>query len=265
MTMRFSIVLSLVAVAATAHAPAAHAGSRAPLLRAQSAPATQTPQPEVRLDRGSVFDRLLAPREAGPTAGAPASKAKDLALGAESYKRGLVFVQQGAWKEAEQALRAAEKRDGNNLEYQLSTAFVYLKLHRPDDAMRRYQRIYKTDPTHLRALVGMAATYDEMQFYRDEIGFWMRYVKMDLSPAQREEGERMLRSAQDLFVQRWEIAENPRGGATKSSWGCRRSSSSRRPASRSSRTRSSRGTSRTSARISSCTPRGSRPSTSCLC
>ena len=167
----------------------------------------------MRVDRTAVFDRLLAPREAGPTPGAPANRAKSLAEGADAYKRGLVFVLQGAWKEAEQALRTAEKRDDDNLEYQLSTAFVYLKLHRPDDAMKRYERIYKKDPTHVRALVGMAATYDERQHYADEVRMWMRYVKMDLAADQREEAMRMLRAAQDLFVERWEIAENPRGGA----------------------------------------------------
>jgi beta-barrel assembly-enhancing protease len=214
MTMRCSLVLAVAVVVGTAPAPAAEAGVRAPQMKAQGASATPAaPAEVVRLDRASVFDRLLAPREAGPTPGAPANKAKSLAEGADAYTRGLVFVQQGAWKEAEQALRTAEKRDGDNLEYQLSTAFVYLKLHRPDDAMNRYQRIYKKDPGHLRALVGMAATYDELQHYRDEVGAWMRYVKMDLPAAQREEGQRMLRSAQDLFVERWEIEENPRGGA----------------------------------------------------
>ena len=222
MRIRFSIILPLVAVAVTALAPAADAGWRASQARAARPAASPAPQPEVvSVDRGSVFDRLLMPREAGPTAGpaagasasAAARKAKDLAEGAESYRRGLVFVQQGAWKEAEQALRNAEKKDENNVEYQLSTAFVYLKLHRPDDAMKRYERIYKKDPTHVRALIGMAGTHEEMQHYRDEVGVWMRYVKMDLPAAQREEGMRMLRSTQDLFVQRWEIAENPRGGA----------------------------------------------------
>ena len=217
------VVAPLVVLALMSPRPAQGAGPLAPPVQAQPKPAARPAQPApapapaapevVRLNRASVFDRLLAPREAGPTAGAPARKAKDLAEGAEFYKRGLLLVQQGAWKEAEQALRNAEKKDEDNVEYQLSTAFVYLKLHRTEDAMKRYERIYKKDPAHARALAGMAASYDDMQHYRDEVRMWMRYVKMDLAQDQREEGQRMLRAAQDLFVERWEIAEDPRGGA----------------------------------------------------
>ena len=86
---------------------------------------------------------------------------------AASYERGRIFFQQGAFKEAEQAFRQAEKKDDGNLEYQLATAETYIRLHKPDDALKRYAKIYKKDPTHLRALAGMADSYEEMQHYRE--------------------------------------------------------------------------------------------------
>ncbi|MEW6321948.1 MAG: M48 family metalloprotease [Acidobacteriota bacterium] len=132
---------------------------------------------------------------------------------AANYDRGLVFLQQGAYKEAEQALRQAERRDDKNLDYQFAVAYAYLKLHRPDDALKRYQRIYKNDPTNLRAIVGLAATYEEMLNHREAVRMWQRYAKMDLPPREREEAAELLRTAQDLFVREWEIAENPAGGA----------------------------------------------------
>lgn len=141
------------------------------------------------------------------------AQSKDQIEAASQYERGLVFFQQGAYKEAEQALRQAEKKDDRNLEYQLAIAYTYLKLHKPDDAMKRYSKIYKNDPTHLRAVVGLAVSYEEMQNYREAVRMWMRYTKMNLTPAERDEGLRMLRTAQDLFVARYEIAENPAGGA----------------------------------------------------
>lgn len=138
---------------------------------------------------------------------------KDQIEAAAQYERGLVFFQQGAYKEAEQAFRQAEKKDDKNLEYQLAIAYTYLKLHRPDDAIKRYSKIYKNDPTHLRAIVGMAASYEEMQNYREAVRMWMRYTKMNLTPTERQEGVKMLRAAQELFAERYEIAENPAGGA----------------------------------------------------
>lgn len=142
-----------------------------------------------------------------------AAQSKDQIEAAAQYERALVFFQQGAYKEAEQAFRQAEKKDDKNLEYQLAIAYTYLKLHKPDDAVKRYSKIYKNDPTHLRAIVGLAASYEEMQNYREAVRMWMRYTKMNLTPAERDEGLRMLRTAQDLFVARYEIAENPAGGA----------------------------------------------------
>lgn len=138
---------------------------------------------------------------------------KEQAEAVAAYERGLTFFQQGAYKEAEQAFRQAEKKDEKNLEYQLVTADTYVRLHKPDDAMKRYTKIYKKDPTHLRAMAGMAAAFEEMQNYREATRMWMRYLKMELSPTQRAEGERALRTNQALFAERYEIAENPAGGA----------------------------------------------------
>lgn len=151
---------------------------------------------------------LLALQAAAVTA-----QSRDQIEAAALYERGMVFFQQGAYKEAEQALRQAERKDDKNLTYQLATADVYLKLHKPDDAMRRYSRIYKADPTHGRALAGIAATYEEMQHYREAVRMWMRYMKTTLTPEQRAEGTTRLRAARDLFAARYEIAENPAGGA----------------------------------------------------
>lgn len=132
---------------------------------------------------------------------------------AAQYERGLVFFQQGAYKEAEQAFRQAEKKDDKNPEYQLATAYTYLKLHEPDDALKRYAKIYKNDPTHLRAIVGMAASYEEMLNYREAVRTWQRYTKMNLPPAEKSEAAQLLSEAQESFVRDYEIAENPAGGA----------------------------------------------------
>ncbi len=141
------------------------------------------------------------------------AQTKNQVEAAAQYERGLVFFQQGAYKEAEQALRQAEKKDDKNLEYQLATAYTYLKLHKPDDALKRYAKIYKNDPTHLRAIVGMAASYEEMLNYREAVRMWQRYAKMDLPPAEKSEAAQLLSEAQESFVRDYEIAENPAGGA----------------------------------------------------
>ena len=132
---------------------------------------------------------------------------------AQHYERGRVFFQQGAYKEAEQAFRQAEKKDEENLEYQLAAAATYLRLHRPDDALKRYNRIYKKDPTHLRAMAGIAESYEERQHYRDAAQMWRRYLAMDLEPAAREDATRRLEAARELFARHYEIQENPGGGA----------------------------------------------------
>jgi len=59
----------------------------------------------------------------------------------------------------------------------------------------------------------MAAAYEEAQNYREAVKMWQRYTRMDLSPAEIDAGFAMLRGAQQLFAERYEIAENPGGGA----------------------------------------------------
>ncbi|MGE3492974.1 MAG: M48 family metalloprotease [Vicinamibacterales bacterium] len=162
--------------------------------------------------RRLVIVLLLAPC-AITTAAAQSKSESDRIEAAAHYQRGVVFFQQGAYKEAEQAFRQAEKKDGKNIEYQLATADTYIKLHRPDDAIKRYSKIYKADPTHRRALAGMAAAYEEMQNYREATRMWMRYSKMPLGAEELAEATRRLHAAQELFAARYEIAENPAGGA----------------------------------------------------
>jgi beta-barrel assembly-enhancing protease len=168
-----------------------------------------------RTIRSIVFAAISAATVASQVVGLSAqTKAeKDRAEAAAQYQRGLTFSRQGAYKEAEQALRQAEKKDDKNIEYQFAVAFTYIKLHKPDDAMKRYSKIYKNDPTNARALVGIAATYEEMLNYREAVRMWMRYSKMNLPPDQKSQAQKLLRSAQELFARDYEITENPAGGA----------------------------------------------------
>jgi predicted Zn-dependent protease len=171
-------------------------------------PATGAAQP-------SFIDRQLAPEktsEAAALEGAP-KKAKDRAEGLQHYERGLVFARQGAWAEAEKAFRSAEKKNGDYPDYQFATAYAYLKLHRPDDAMKRYSKAYKKDPTNMRALVGMAAAHEEALEYREAVRMWMRYLKMPVAAADAGEAKALLSRAQKSFAENYEIAENPTGGA----------------------------------------------------
>jgi predicted Zn-dependent protease len=163
----------------------------------------------------TLVDRLLAPQQTSLEAAmaGPAKKAKDRTEGLQHYERGIVFARQGAWKEAENAFRSAEKKFGEYLDYQFATAYAYLKLHRPDDAMKRYSKAYKKDPTNLRALLGMAAAHDEAQEYREAVRMWMRYLAMPLPAADAAEARVLLRRAQQAFAENYEIAENPTGGA----------------------------------------------------
>lgn len=161
-------------------------------------------------DRTKAIDQRLA---AGPRTAASSPQTKNQIEAAASHDKGLVFLQQGAYKEAEQAFRQAEKKDGKSLDYQFAAAWAYLKLHKPDDALKRYQKIYKNDPTNTRALVGMAAAYEEMLNYREAVRMWQRYAKMDLPPNEGAEAAELLRDAQDHFVREWEISEKPAGGA----------------------------------------------------
>lgn len=168
----------------------------------------------VSFAQSGLVERQLAPREITEQSAmtAPNKKPKDLAEGFQHYQRGLVFARQSAWKEAQNAFRNAEKKSGDNLDYQFATAYAHLKLHEPDDALKRYEKAYKKDPTNLRALVGMAASHREAQQYRQEVEMWMRYVKMPLAPADAADAKTLLRKAQQDFAESYEIAENPAGG-----------------------------------------------------
>lgn len=162
-----------------------------------------------------LIDRTLAPAEITEQSAvsAPGKKPKDLAEGFQHYQRGLVFARQDAWKEAQSAFRNAEKKWGDNIDYQFATAYAHLKLHQPDDAMKRYEKVYKKDPTNIRALVGMAASHQEAQQYRQEVQMWMRYLKMPVPAVDAAAAKVLLRQAQQNFVDNYEIAENPTGGA----------------------------------------------------
>lgn len=167
------------------------------------------------LDRQAVLDRLLAP---SPTAVAvaassPGKDAKNRTQSSQAYDKALTFYRQGAWAEAEKEFRNAEKRDDDNVEYLLALGWVYNKLHRPNDALKRFDKVYKRNPGELRALVGLAATYEELQNYREAVRYWQRVTRAAPTAEDRAEASVMLRGAQDLFVKWYEIAENPGGGA----------------------------------------------------
>jgi predicted Zn-dependent protease len=167
-------------------------------------------------DRAAVLERLLAPRTAPAPPSASGASAKDVKKRAEAaaaYERGLVFFQQGAHAEAQKAFRDAEKKDGQNIEYIFATAYAHLRLHEAEDAHKRYDKIYKQQPTNLRALAGMAAADEEALNYREAVTAWQRYARMQLSSKEKRDAEVLLRTVQELFAERYEIAENPAGGA----------------------------------------------------
>lgn len=174
-------------------------------------------QPVVGQDaRTAFFDRILTPRE-GPAVTAPVSKSdrdqQKRFEAAEIYRKGLVFAQQGAWREAETAFHDAERKNDKVPEYRLAAAFAYLKTHKPQEAFKRYEGFYKQDPANARALAGMIAAREEAQLYRDAVALWMRYVRLPLPAAELEEARGLLDGARELFAARYEIAENPTGGA----------------------------------------------------
>jgi beta-barrel assembly-enhancing protease len=142
-----------------------------------------------------------------------AQSPKDLAEARGYYDQAQIYVQQEAWKEALDFLEKAEKKDRNNLNYRFAAAEVHLKLHKPDEAFERYEKVYKADPTNAKALAGMARSYEAMQNYREAVRMWMRYTRMPLGEAEKSEGLRSLEAARELFVANYEIAENPAGGA----------------------------------------------------
>lgn len=180
-------------------------------------PTATQPQPIVDpAVRAAFFERILTPRD-GPVVPPPAAGDRNQQRAfeaAEFHKKGLVFAQQGAWKEAESAFRDAERRNDKVPEYKLSAAYAYLRVHKPNDAYKRYEDFYKKDPADRRALVGMIAAREESQYYRDATALWVRYTKMPLPAADAAEAQGLLLGARELFAQRYEIAENPAGGAT---------------------------------------------------
>lgn len=165
--------------------------------------------------RSTFFERILAPRE-GPVVATPTPGDRNQQRAfeaAELHRKGLVFAQQGAWKEAESAFHDAERRNDKVPEYKLSAAYAYLRTHKPNDAYKRFEDFYKKDPADVRALIGMIAAREEAQLYRDAVALWMRYTRMPLPAATAAEAEALLLGARELFAQRYEIAENPGGGA----------------------------------------------------
>ncbi len=166
-----------------------------------------------RVASGLALASLLAlPAIAGETK--EAKRQREAAEGAAAFERAMTFYNQGAYAEAEKEFRTAEKKTDNQVvEYVMATAQNYLRLHKPDDALKRYEKVYKKDPTNARALRGMAESYEEMQNYREAVRMWQRYVKARVSPAEKSAGEKRLAAARQLFAERYEIAENPGGGA----------------------------------------------------
>lgn len=170
-----------------------------------AAPAAPAPRRTLvdTIAREAFFDRVLAPRE-GPEGVTPA---------AEAHRRGLEFARQGAWREAESAFHDAERKNDKIPEYKLSAAFAYLKTHKPNDAYKRYEDFYKKDPAHARALAGMIAAREEAQRYGEAVALWMRYVRLPHQGEAATEAQALLEGARELFAARYEIAENPTGGA----------------------------------------------------
>jgi predicted Zn-dependent protease len=160
----------------------------------------------------AVTSLLALPALAGETK--EAKRQRETAEGAAAFGRALTFYDQGAYAEAEKEFRTAEKKTDNQVvEYVMAAAQNYLKLHKPDDALKRYEKVYKKDPKNARALRGMAESYEEMQNYREAVRIWLRYVNAGVSPAEKKEGDKRLAAARELFAARYEIAENPGGGA----------------------------------------------------
>jgi predicted Zn-dependent protease len=161
------------------------------------------------------FEARLRPEPAPEVApGAPGDKNQQkLIEAAQSYAKGMTFASQGAWAEAQSAFRDAEKKNDKSDAYAFATAWAYLKIHKPSDAMKRYQDRYKNDPANAKALAGMIASYEESQNYREAVKLWKRYATLPAAAVDRADVQAMLTGAQELFAARYEIAENPAGGA----------------------------------------------------
>ena len=161
---------------------------------------------------------------AAPAASQPSKAQREAAEAAAAYERAMTLVRQGAFQEAEKEFRTAEKKtDEKNLEYVIAAAENYIELHKPDEARKRFERIYKKDPSNTRALVGLASAYEEAQNHRDALRMWQRYAAMDLAPAERKEAEATVREAQALFLERYDATEKLGAGtaptAEEKEWG----------------------------------------------
>ncbi len=162
----------------------------------------------------AFIERQLKPRPAAEAAASmQTTNPKNRTEGLAAYDRALVFLQQGALAEASADFRNAEKKDDNNPEFVFAAAYGYLKVHKPDEALKRYEKFYKKDPRNLRALAGMGTSYDERQNFREAVRTWQRYTKSDIAPADRPAAEALLAAARASFIKYYEIAENPAGGA----------------------------------------------------
>lgn len=166
---------------------------------------------------------LAALLSAGPAVQPPKAQ-REAAEAAAAYERAMTLVRQGAFQEAEKEFRTAEKKtDEKNLEYVIAAAENYIELHKPDEARKRFERIYKKDPSNTRALVGLASAYEEAQNHRDALRMWRRYAAMDLPPAERQEAEATAREAQTLFLERYDATEKLGPGtaptAEEQEWG----------------------------------------------
>lgn len=143
-----------------------------------------------------------------PPASQPSKAQREAAEAAAAYERAMTLVRQGAFQDAEKEFRTAEKKtDEKNLEYVIAAAENYIELHRPDEARKRFERIYKKDPANTRALVGLASAYEEAQNHRDALRMWQRYAAMDLPPDERKEADATLREARTLFLERYDATE----------------------------------------------------------
>lgn len=196
----------------TAVTPPANARSaQAPAASAKTSPRGVTSDDA----RRAWFDAQLRPGP-GPAVAPAAPGDKDQQKrvdAADAYAKGLTFATQGAWPEAQAAFRDAEKKNNKIDAYVFATAWAYLKVHKPADAMKRYQDAYKKNPANATALVGMIASHEESQNYRESVKLWRRYATLPIATANRAEVQSLLAGAQELFAARYEIAENPAGGA----------------------------------------------------
>lgn len=216
--MRPITLLSTAALVAALTVQPTHATPGAPPQTRPPAarPSAQPIRPVMNEDARLAW--LHARLEPGPCpevapAAAGDKEQQKLVDAAQAYSRGLTFAAQGAWAEAQTAFRDAEKKNDKLDTFVFASAWAYLKVHKPSDAMKRYQDRYKKDPSNAVALAGMIAAHEESQNYRESVTLWKRFATLPATTADRAEVQAMLMGAQELFAARYEIAENPAGGA----------------------------------------------------